>query len=100
MPVQVVDLEGVRTWTVVGADHLPVDPVEEFLDHLRVAQQSSPNTVRSYATSLEQWWRYLAGVGLAWDEVTLPTFAPYLTALRCGKPAGGRVLRGIDPGGG
>ena len=71
MPVQVVDLEGVRTWTVVGADHLPVDPVEEFLDHLRVAQQSSPNTVRSYATSLDQWWRYLAGVGLAWDEVTL-----------------------------
>jgi site-specific recombinase XerD len=84
----------------VGADHLPVDPVEEFLDHLRVAQQSSPNTVRSYATSLDRWWGYLTGAGLAWDEVTLPTFTPYLTALRTGEPAGVRVLPGVEPRGG
>src|SRR5260370_19668459 len=57
--------QGERTWTVTGEDHLPVGPVEEFLDHLRVARQASPNTVRSYATSLDRWWGYLAAVGLA-----------------------------------
>jgi integrase/recombinase XerD len=100
VPVQRVELEGVRTWTVVAADHLPAGPVEEFLDHLRVAQQCSPNTVRSYATSLDRWWEYLTGVGLAWDEVTLPTFTPYLTALRTGEPSGVRLLPGVDPRGG
>ena len=73
MPVQPIVFEGTRTWTVTGGDHLPVGPVEEFLDHLRVARLASPNTIRSYATSLDRWWRYLAATGLAWDEVTLPS---------------------------
>ena len=25
--------DGSRTWTVLGADYLPVAPVEEFLEH-------------------------------------------------------------------
>ena len=73
---------------MVGTDHLPVLPVEEFLEYLRVAQQSSPNTVRSYATSLSCWWDYLTGAGLPWDEVSLPTFTPFLTVLRTGEPPG------------
>lgn len=52
MEVQRVMLDGQRTWTVVGEDHLPVGPAEEYLEFLRVAQQSSPNTVRSYASLL------------------------------------------------
>src|SRR6266568_356819 len=88
MGVQRVQLEGMRTWTVTGGDHLPVGPVEEFLDHLRVAQGSSPNTVRSYATSLDRWWVYLSAAGLAWDEVTLASFTPYLASLRTGQPPG------------
>jgi hypothetical protein len=52
MGVQRVLLDGQRTWTVTGDDHLPAGPVEEYLEFLRVAQQASPNTVRSYATSL------------------------------------------------
>jgi hypothetical protein len=40
-----VVLDGQRTWTVTGDDHLPAGPVEEYLEFLRVAQQSSPNTV-------------------------------------------------------
>ncbi len=69
MGVQRVLLDGQRTWTVVGEDYLPVGPVEEYLEFLRVAQQSSPNTIRSYATSLARWWEYLAAAGIAWDEV-------------------------------
>jgi hypothetical protein len=44
--------DGERAWTVTGDDHLPVGPVEEYVDFLRVAQQSSPNTIRAYATAL------------------------------------------------
>ena len=88
MGVQRVLLDGQRTWTVVGEDHLPVGPVEEYLEFLRVAQQSSPNTVRSYATSLARWWEYLATAAIAWDAVSLPSFVPFLASLRSGEPAG------------
>lgn len=43
MGVQRVMLGGQRIWTVVAEDHLPVGPAEEYLEFLRVAQQSSPN---------------------------------------------------------
>lgn len=88
MGVQRVEVDGQRTWTVAGEDHLPVGPIEEYLEFLRVAQRSSPNTVRSYATSLARWWEYLTTAGVAWDEVGLPTFVPFLTSLRTGEPAG------------
>src|SRR5487761_1416699 len=74
MGVQRVEVDGQRTWTVAGEDHLPVGPIEEYLEFLRVAQRSSPNTVRSYATSLARWWEYLTTAGVAWDEVSLPRF--------------------------
>src|SRR6266496_6322526 len=95
MTVQRIVFEGVRTWTVTGEDHLPAGPVEEFLDHMRVARVASPDTIRSYATSLDRWWRYLAVTGLAWDEVTLPVFTPYVASLRTGQPAGVPALPGV-----
>ena len=88
MGVQRVLLDGQRTWTVTGDDHLPARPVEEYLEFLRVAQQASPNTVRSYATSLARWWEYLTTAGTAWDEVGLPFFVSFVSSLRTGLPAG------------
>jgi len=88
MGVQRVLLDGQRTWTVTGDDHLPAGPVEEYLEFLRVAQQASPNTVRSYATSLARWWEYLTTAGTAWDEVGLPFFVSFVSSLRTGLPAG------------
>jgi site-specific recombinase XerD len=88
MGVQRVLLDGQRTWTVTGDDHLPASPVEEYLEFLRVAQQASPNTVRSYATSLSRWWEYLATAATAWDEVGLPFFVSFVSSLRTGLPAG------------
>jgi integrase/recombinase XerD len=96
MGVQRVLLDGQRTWTVTGEDHLPVGPVEEYLEFLRVAQQSSPNTVRSYATSLARWWEFLTTAGTAWDEVSLPFFVSFIAALRTGLPAGVTRLRAGD----
>ncbi len=100
MVVQRIVIGGERTWTVTGEDYLPAGPVEEFLDHLRVARLASPNTVRSYATSLDRWWGYLIAAGLAWDEVTLPAFTPYVASLRTGRPPGVSVLPGVTAPGG
>src|SRR5258708_19632384 len=100
MGVQRVMLDGQRTWTVVGGDHLPVGPVEEYLEFLRVAQQSSPNTVRSYATSLARWWDYLTTAAIAWDAVALPAFVAFVASLRSGEPAGvTRLPAGDQPAG-
>jgi hypothetical protein len=88
MGVQRVLLDGQRTWTVTGDDHLPAGPVEEYLEFLRVAQQASPSTIRSYATSLARWWEYLTTAGTAWDEVGLPFFVSFVSWLRTGLPAG------------
>jgi hypothetical protein len=61
--VQAVVLAGGgRTWTVLGDDHLVIEPVEEFLEHHRVLG-SSPNTVRSYAKGLAMWWEFIARGG-------------------------------------
>ncbi|MCX4791829.1 site-specific integrase [Streptomyces sp. NBC_01221] len=94
MPVQRIELGDGRTWTVVGPDHLPIVPVEEFLEFLRVGRDASPHTLRSYAASLNAWWDYLEAAGLAWNEVTLPSFLPFLTVLRTGDPVGVHRLPG------
>src|ERR1039457_5497885 len=88
MGVQRVEVDGQRTWTVAGEDHLPVGPVEEYLEFLRVAQRSSPNTVRCYATSLARWWEYLAAAGIAWDAVSVSAFVAFVASLRSVEPAG------------
>src|SRR3974377_857470 len=94
MGVQRIVIDGQRTWTVTGDDHLPVGPVEEYLEFLRVAQQCSPNTVRSYATSLARWWEYLAAAATAWDEVGLAFFVSFGAPLRTGLPGGVALLPG------
>ena len=49
--VQAVRGEGCElTWTLLGADHLPVAPVEEFLEYGR-QRGYSPNTAKAYARS-------------------------------------------------
>ncbi len=74
---------GERSWTVLGTDHHPVGPAEEFLEYLRV-QRVSPNTVKSYARALALWWQYLQVFGLAWDVVTLQDAGGFLAWLRTG----------------
>lgn len=75
--------EGGFTWTVLGIDHRVIEPAEEYLEFLR-AQQSSPNTVKSYARALALWWQYLDVFDLRWDAVQLADFGAFLTWLRTG----------------
>ncbi|WP_324190179.1 tyrosine-type recombinase/integrase [Nocardia farcinica] len=87
--------DGRRTWTVLGRDHRPVGPAEEYLEYLRV-QRKSPNTVKSYARALALWWEYLAVFGLRWDAVTLESFGGFLTWLRTGADPEVVELRAME----
>lgn len=51
-----------ESWTLLGDDLRPVDPVESFLAYL-AAIERSPNTVKAYAHDLKDWWCYLDGRG-------------------------------------
>ena len=51
---------GEESWTLLGDDHVPVEPVERFLSYLASAEKS-PNTVKAYAHDLKDWFTYLAG---------------------------------------
>jgi integrase len=78
---------GARTWTVVDESHQTVSPVEEWLEAYR--HLWSPNTVRSYATSLAQWWTFLEQRGEAgrWREAGVPAVTAFLSWLRNGRAA-------------
>lgn len=60
----------VESWTLLGDDLRPVDPVESFLAYL-AAIERSPNTIKAYAHDLKDWWVYLDGRGLGWQRVDL-----------------------------
>lgn len=75
--------DGKRTSTVLGADHLPIPPAEEYLEYLR-AQASSPNTVKSYARALALWFDYLLICRRSWDQVGVDDFGGFLNWLRTG----------------
>jgi len=56
--VQRVVERGRESWTVIGGDRRPVEPVEAFLRWLTDTERS-PNTVRAYAGDLRQFWEFI-----------------------------------------
>ena len=82
---------GAESWTLLGDDHVPVDPVERFLAYLSAIERS-PNTVKAYAHDLKDWFVFLRGRGVDWSAVTLEDVAAFAGWLRL-PPAGrdGRV---------
>ena len=51
-----------ESWTVLGDDQVPIQPVERFLAYL-ASIEKSPNTIKAYAHDLKAWFSYLAGHG-------------------------------------
>lgn len=72
---------GFESWTVLGDDHVPVDPIERFLSYLASIERS-PNTVKAYAHDLKDWFTFLVGRGLDWRVVRLEDVAGYVAWLR------------------
>jgi integrase/recombinase XerD len=59
-----------ESWTVLGEEGVPVEPVERYLAFLTDVERS-PNTVKAYAHDLKDWFVFLTGRGLDWREVRL-----------------------------
>src|SRR5438094_10595376 len=77
----------IESWTVVGDDGVPVEPVERYLAYL-TAIERSPNTIRAYAFDLKDYWVFLQQRGLGWREVRLEDVGEYVAWLRL--PSAGR----------
>ncbi len=76
----------VESWTVLGDDDGPVEPVERYLAYL-TAIERSPNTVRAYAFDLKDYWVFLQQRSLDWRQVRLEDIGEYVAWLRL-PPAG------------
>lgn len=76
---------GARTWTVIDSTFATVGPVEEWLEAHRLSW--SPNTVRSFATALSQWWTFLQHRDEAegWDRLGVPAMAAFVRWLHDGR---------------
>jgi site-specific recombinase XerD len=72
---------GRESWTVLGDDLRPVEPVERFLAYLASAEKS-PNTIKAYAHDLKDWWAYLTGHEVGWQSATLEDVAGFVAWLR------------------
>jgi integrase/recombinase XerD len=83
MRVQRVLMPGseAESWTVLGDDQVPLEPVERFLGYL-ASIEKSPNTVKAYAHDLKDWFAYLAGHDLDWQGVTVEDVAGFVAWLR------------------
>ena len=81
----VMPVTGSESWTVLGDDGAPVEPVESFLTYLS-ALERSPNTQRAYATSLKLWFEFLETVDVGWAEVTVDHVARFVSWLRAPAP--------------
>ena len=81
-----------ESWTVIGRDGMPIEPVERYLAYLTDVERS-PNTVKAYAHDLKDWFVFLDHRGLDWREVRLEDVGEFVAWLRL-PPAGrdGRVV--------
>ena len=61
--------DGVAPFVVVDPDGQPVEPISRFLRDF-LARGRALGSVRSYAFDLHRWWRFLAAVGVSWDQAT------------------------------
>ena len=74
---------GATTYTVIGADFLPIPSADEYLTFLR-DDGASPNTRRAYAAGLAAWFKYLDLTNQQWDDFAPTVFGGFLSWLRTG----------------
>ncbi|MCB5292688.1 tyrosine-type recombinase/integrase [Arthrobacter sp. SO3] len=70
-----------ESWTLLGDDHMPVEPVERFLAYL-ASIEKSPNTIKAYAHDLKDWFTYLDRHGGSWQSASLEDVAGFVAWLR------------------
>lgn len=75
------------SWTVLGEDGAPVEPVEAYLAYLTGIDRS-PNTIKAYAHDLKDFWVFLDHRGLDWRAVRLEHIGEFVAWLK--MPPDGR----------
>jgi len=73
-----------HTWLVIGSDYFPIEPIRGYLRYLENLEKS-PNTIKSYAGHLKQFWDFLESCHLDWKDVTLNHLAEFIHWLRWPK---------------
>lgn len=70
-----------ESWTVLGDDAVPIEPVERYLAYLTGIERS-PNTVKAYAHYLKDWCAFLTSWYLDWQEVRLEDVGEFVASLQ------------------
>src|SRR5258708_36024689 len=101
MLVQRVVMPGspVESWTVLGDDDAPVEPIERYLSYL-TAIERSPNTIKAYSHDLKDYWIFAGQRELDWREVRLEDIGEFVAWLRlppAGRAGAGAVLPSGEP---
>jgi integrase/recombinase XerD len=82
----VIPGSGIRSWTILGDDDVPVVPVDRFLAYLTDIGRS-PNTVKAYAHDLKDYWSFTGFRSLDWREARLEDIGEFVAWLQL-PPAG------------
>lgn len=70
-------------WLVLGRDFLPVPQIDSYLRYLHSVGKS-PNTIRSYAYHLKEFWLFLDCMHYEWDQVSLNEMSQFINFLKRG----------------
>ncbi|GLV61165.1 transposase [Dictyobacter sp. S3.2.2.5] len=73
-------------WVVLDDDFVPIQPILSYLMFLDDLDRS-PNTIRTIAHHLKQFWEYLHDAHLCWTEIDIVQFAGFITWLRRPDPS-------------
>jgi len=85
MQVQKVHLGSDRySYTVLGDDYLPIEPIHQFIIYLENLDRS-PYTIRSYAYHLKLFWQYLEKLNVSWKAIKLDTLTNFIHWLKLGE---------------
>ena len=76
-----------ESWTVLGQDGVPVEPVERYLAYLTDVERS-PNTVKAYAHDLKDWFASWPAAGWTGGRSGWRTSASSWPGCGCRRPAG------------
>ncbi|MHB8826836.1 MAG: tyrosine-type recombinase/integrase [Acidimicrobiales bacterium] len=99
MRVQQLDQpDGLPSYTVVDDVGLPIVPIDQYLAYL-TARGSSPNTVRSYAFDLRDFWTFLDQRDQSVLAVSVDDLAAWISWLRLPESlrVGGGSITPLDP---
>ena len=72
---------GAESWTVIGGDLRPVEPVERYLAWLSRIERA-PTTVRAYAHDLKTFWEFVQARDVEWDRISLEQLGEFTAWLR------------------